>query len=1270
MKTTIKSITISLLFLSIITIGTVYAGKSTVIQTFDTYDDFEGNITFDKAPGGTGKHWDGKPDVYTDSTPNYKVYNINFSGSNGRSGQAFCVYPSLTAAGNNPVNCGRVTPQDFPRTYYAAFTYWDELKNDRKLADFVMRMSGIYDKDGGVHDAHVRFCESVGWNQNEHPDCDYNVYHDWKFCNSNPLHPECKKWDYTSVYEAGEQLLESSFVKSYQVRVQGSIDETPGDPTLFKGNKTDRGYAILKDVNNHIDEVRKTWTIDTQSRSQDDTSSGVNSKTGKIFKITRLNPGKIDIKTADFLIETIDNTLIPDIKVEVKGGSYSWTSPWNGTSGQIHLVSDEKCNPSITIYANVKDNSFCRNGHIEYEPCTNCVSYDCPECHEEPYTYYTCKYGKGGEPYDCTPHEGTRNVCNKCLKDGVRRVCVETASSNDDKDIELGLEGYAKEGDLTLEGYESANDISYSTLNTAFNPQEAKSGFDVYFCHMSGDNNQSYIVIVDGESNQDYFDHLNIYCDNCYEGDCIKTDIDIVESDIHNCCDGVESYARQAALDELFCTERRGDVIIPEYRKQCDTDRIAEEEVISERYCSQYCTTTIKYNIPGPTHAKSDAFFTFSSQWTGQTGPTYKEFRRCRTLIHYDVFNKDYGEKVKQIIDKYNEYQKAISIQDTWKEMIDVNSKKSVSENVTCSSVITYKYRCKTGSHQDCTSHNSCVATCNGLPTLTAQRSCLSNCHGCDTVDDYDDNCSGSYTISETSDSITKDDVRYYNVSSYSEKYKYTKFKLSGSDNSWSAAVDSYHNTLGISGYLYNKEDIDAFKSSYDSAKQSTADVVNSEKESWNCDATNCKHIDRPTATCGDFPTDSYPTVDINSKWSEVTGSTNSAINAYKAVVGELESIQQLHDICGAKYTGETTIDPSSLEQYEKSIKKRIKFDVAPELEVEYYQQYLTKEGKLDEQTLAVKFYHIDDKGNKMPDDKKCVDTYYSSLTDSPWSDKFDKTGWQDDHYANKDASDHTAVFKNYSSAGLSRNTGAYTGYSSTPYYSNKKYTTDSVGYRECRWKDDEGSSNTGYSLVPNGIIITYYDSGWKELKSIYNGREGYYHIWKTVTKGKYEIYYIMKNLPNPFPSYIKAKGQTCSGEYATETLGDEEVALTCYIEIEKPGWEIMDCNSTVDVFCPKECCDDNYIENHVMGSKTYVPKVNNIDCSGCGLAPTTDYKEVDPINPFPNINNYRSSDESKDSTKISSGYAWNWYEGPNGQKVLKRLQDDAKADKTYSKEN
>ena len=178
----------------------------------------------------------------------------------------------------------------------------------------------------------------------------------------------------------------------------------------------------------------------------------------------------------------------------------------------------------------------------------------------------------------------------------------------------------------------------------------------IYDCHSNSTGWQNYIAIGPSQAG----DTFSI--STCEEPECIKSGCGVVEkstelkeTDIHNCCeDGAITKVRQAALNELFCKD--GNLNIDYYKEKCNAD---EYIVFKSDFCKEYCGATAMYQLPGPTHAKSDAYFFFSKERLGITGPILNQYKRCRTIIYFDQWISAYktnNESAAQALNDYNKY--------------------------------------------------------------------------------------------------------------------------------------------------------------------------------------------------------------------------------------------------------------------------------------------------------------------------------------------------------------------------------------------------------------------------------------------------------------------------------------------------------------------------------------------------------------------------------------------------------------------------------------
>lgn len=1272
MKVINRFIMLSLVFLLCLTYTNVFAGdKSSIEDKIDTESDFVGTITFNR--DGRLK---GYPDLYHNLTNqavhpgvgDYMVYDILFEG-NGRRGRGFCVYPELGAYTQNTVNCGKVSPQMFPRSYYAAYYYWDEIKSDRKLMDFVMRMSGIMDKDAGLNDKRLKWCE--GKNLKDYPECEEQKdvpEGETRYCDTAKGSTDfrCKRWSWTGLSQA-QTDLESAFVISWQHGVSGAaLDPARGqEDYVFRGPTTDRGYEILKEVNNHVDEVKENWHVDYNSKDTSGGGSTTKIKEGNFTRITRLDPDGENLKTGTFLIESKTGEDLGDITVTVKNGKLDTIQEWNGTAGIIKVTADEKCKPEIHIKLGKPVNKCPSNKWITKEITNGCTEWIEP-CSPKPTSVCDAKnHCTTVTKTVCTPHKYT------CPK----KICVSADNNNE---VELNTDYAFENENYELDSSIPSEYLVDEELINTFNPQEGKPELELYYCSIDGKMQQSYIVVVDGNTDEDIYTDLNIICQPCEVGDChqVKTPDEINASEIHNCCDGLDSYASQAALDELFCTDTT--LKVSGYKKNCNADLYLDKDFESNVYCKQYCGATITYNIPGPTRAKADAYFWFAKNKEGDfTGPTFHEYKRCRTIIEYNKWNSDYESKVSTIIGNYSEYQENKAQQAMWEEMNNHHSYTEVgNQTISCTAYFKEK-KCHWDSDAGpCNSWKSLHSCCpSALQSANPNSTCT-----CPQNDTYCDGHTGGNvcdTNEDTSDPY-EEYVDTYKVPEYNvtdpvrRAYLYYKYErqLSMGNNTYNGAKVVGTGLPEDKGTFYEHKVYDDYLTDYnskhDAAYKAAQSFIDNHGYSTGYD-DNGSYVD-----CGNTTADSLPNlIYVTDKISHYAKLAQQANDKYSSNVGNLHKLQESLNQCGGKYNGYSDVDPSSL-YIEQGVKDRVKLNKEPILDFKYYQEYRDSEsGELFGQTITVPFSYVDANGNKYtnPSDsnKHCIYEVESSLVDSaPGWVFWNKTGWKDDNYSINDIGTNQTgmrTIKNYdfkdSIPGYSLSFNAYAGNNNNGvYWTSRKYTTDAVGHMTCRWSDDK--SNDVYNLIPNGTVIvdTNYDTGnLSDLGPKYVGREGTYVAFKTARAGMFEVYYTMKNIDEPFKSAMNLPGETCSaksgGQVNTTKLEDQEVNLTCYIEIPDDGIIIQDCTKVPG--CPVECCNTN---TRVCGIGENCTK----ECSCVVISNALEYKEVDTANMFPN----KESEQYKDN----EGYAWNWYKGPNGQEVMKRITDDAKTDKTYSKNN
>lgn len=157
-----------------------------------------------------------------------------------------------------------------------------------------------------------------------------------------------------------------------------------------------------------------------------------------------------------------------------------------------------------------------------------------------------------------------------------------------------------------------------------------------------------------------------------------------IEGAVANCCvETTHSYAKEYDLDELFCYHN--DLKVDKYWAKCNAEQYKTE--INE-YCDMYCTERVTIDVPDAITAKSGRYFTLSKNPVGNTTSPYIEgYKRCRMVIKYDQWEKDYIEAVKKQINTFNEYQKKAAELDNYNKLLaddNLGSKKDTVE-VNCS---------------------------------------------------------------------------------------------------------------------------------------------------------------------------------------------------------------------------------------------------------------------------------------------------------------------------------------------------------------------------------------------------------------------------------------------------------------------------------------------------------------------------------------------------------------------------------------------------------
>ena len=237
------------------------------------------------------------------------------------------------------------------------------------------------------------------------------------------------------------------------------------------------------------------------------------------------------------------------------------------------------------------------------------------------------------------------------------------------------------EPDMTEENCERKIKIlmEYKVKNEDETTDEDYNG-TVYFCRQTRNNELQNVLAVGLTNNPSDQDDTHEYefedsyppqctIPGCEE--CCTPGIDVdkyKEKDINNCCYiNTESILREWDLDDIFC-DRNG---VSHSFIKCNGE-VYEETLFPENpYCDMYCTERVHVTTPGAKTATSGRYFTlekFEVNIPGEgtvlsAAPYIEEVRRCRIIIKYDKWDKDYKKEIDDEIEAYNNFQYAAAME-------------------------------------------------------------------------------------------------------------------------------------------------------------------------------------------------------------------------------------------------------------------------------------------------------------------------------------------------------------------------------------------------------------------------------------------------------------------------------------------------------------------------------------------------------------------------------------------------------------------------------
>ena len=102
-------------------------------------------------------------------------------------------------------------------------------------------------------------------------------------------------------------------------------------------------------------------------------------------------------------------------------------------------------------------------------------------------------------------------------------------------------------------------------------------------------------------------------------------------------------------------------------------------------YCQIYCTERVTVDVPGAITATSGRYFDLTTTAQGTKSPYVEGFKRCRTVIDYDQWHKDYMTAVEIEIEQYNKFQENRAHELAYNDAIDAKEAKVLDINISFS---------------------------------------------------------------------------------------------------------------------------------------------------------------------------------------------------------------------------------------------------------------------------------------------------------------------------------------------------------------------------------------------------------------------------------------------------------------------------------------------------------------------------------------------------------------------------------------------------------
>ncbi|MCR4580901.1 MAG: hypothetical protein K5666_00065 [Bacilli bacterium] len=807
---------------------------------------------------------------------------------------------------------------------------------------------------------------------------------------------------------------------------------------------------------------------------------------------------------------------------------------------------------------------------------------------------------------------------------------------------------HGRDGFLTITPSPTKCWISFN-LSAELSSGSSEKAF--YYCaNLEGPENQDFLVYapktvdtdkfmfkttcLPGISHEEEEDEIEIEERRC-EPTLLPTEPH-EEFDIHNCCDDAKpTTIRQRELDELFCTWITTTINVNFAAPRENAEKYETTEGTNS-YCKQYCGSTIQYTPPVPTKAIADRSFVFAKNpysISGENfvGPELYQFKRCRTVIDFDLWFNQYKSQAQSLVTKYNAYQNNMAKYYVWSDAITHKQKETFTITCTCTKTTSVGY----------------TSTSKSYDTLSTKLSNTRSTSISSWVTTAYSSSTGTYTITESESKTKNYDIYTYNLSPYIPTRVYPKLKVITDRQTYlKYADDGTHRVSFGNGSAEGDKENES--STLKFSDKSEVDAAMTDAQTYvltsACSAAESSVSTDYSNLSNSYGSDGgYPKIEYN-KSSSPSISTSGTPECHFNYIDDPVNAESTRDGYYGYATTYRESYNSNLSQFTtlesalnkcggdlstnsaQSIIDRVKFKSEPELVFTYKYAFLDDANKIQDQVIKIDF--------EKTNGGKCVQEFKTSFNSDPpgttkWSELWELKGWQEQQYDNRTYGNGNMSMYHMNKIDANALDSAGTSHQSGSYTASKKFTTDAAGLMECRWTD---TTQTEYTVVPYGVI----EKDVKVVSStgINNGNTIKLHkVVKTHASGKFETYFTLKNVADgTFDKILSEAGSTCSGYNGKDSEGNL-VNLSCYLEVDQEGSELLDCSKD-GIY--------NYGSSTTTACKPVVAKMY------------LDYKEVDPSQLFPN----------------TVSYGWNWKSSQEGPTVLAKIQDDAAADRTYSPDN